>query len=426
MKLHRRQTKAFGPAIGAVALVLGLALVLTGGNGVAKAQDLPAKEIVVAQNPFKGFNPFAPLQRLFGGGNERRSKPQREEVQKPRATRPAGAPPKFEIAPKDPNAGLILVVGDRMARGVADGLKFTLAEKPQVRVEPLTDDRAGFAGENPPDWGSQVLAKIRGADVKAVVVMIGRQDLGKSFPGEPPEDFMTAEWIETYKAKVAALVRVVRQEKKPIVWAGLPPTGDELVNADFTQLNSIFQIASEDRRVRYVDIWDIFLAEDGSYSSYGPDVDGKNTRLRTNDRIDFTWAGYRKVAFFVERELSRVLGGYGGLAFEGVEDDPNFIVLTGRTTSSEAMLLGGEEDNEPLNPLSRTYRFFVEGEPVPPKHGRVDDPRLPVTESAAPAAGGETSAEAAAPGAPVPANAGENSQSRVSVTLRPAGETASN
>jgi hypothetical protein len=352
-------------------------LLSTAGNGTVKAQDLPANEIVVAQNPFKGFNPFAPLQRLFGGGNERRAKPPQQEVKKPRVTRPAGAPPKFDIVPKDPNAGLILVVGDRMARGVADGLKFTLAEKPQVRVEPITDDKAGFTGENPPDWASQVLAKIRGADVKAVVVMIGRQDLGKSFPGEPPKEFMTAEWLETYKAKVAALVRVVRQEKKPLVWAGLPPTGEELVNADFFQLNSIFQIAAEDRRVRYVDIWDIFLAEDGSYSSYGPDVDGKNTRLRTNDRIDFTWAGYRKVAFFVERELSRVLGGYGGLAFEGVEDDPNFIVLTGRTTSSEALLLGGEDDNEPLNPLSRTYRFFVEGEPLPPKHGRVDDPRQP-------------------------------------------------
>ena len=425
MTLQRRQTKAFRPAFGVVVLGLALTLVLTAGNGLAQAQDLPAKEIVVAQNPFKGFNPFAPLQRLFGGGgaNERRNKPQ-QQVQKPRATRPVGAPPKFDIVPKDPNAGLILVVGDRMARGVADGLKYTLSEKPQVRVEPITDDRAGFAGENPPDWGSQVLAKIRGADVKAVVVMIGRHDLGKPFPGEPPEEFMTAEWLETYKAKVAALVRVVRQEKKPIVWAGLPPTGDELVNADFTQLNSIFQIASEDRRVRYVDIWDIFLAEDGSYSSYGPDVDGKNTRLRTNDRIDFTWAGYRKVAFFVERELSRVLGGYGGLAFEGVEDDPNFIVLTGRTTSSEALLLGGEDDNEPLNPLSRTYRFFVEGEPLPPKQGRVDDPRLPVSESAAPVAGNETPA-AALPD-PVPGNAGDNSQSRVSVTLHPAGETTSN
>lgn len=341
----------------------------------AWAQTIPDQEIVVAQNgPFRGFNPFAPLQRLFGG--ERRTKKQPKTQQRPKVSRPAGAPPKFESVPKDPNAGLIVVVGDRMARGVADGLKFMLADKPHIRVEPVTQDKAGFTGETAPDWATDVLSKIRGGDVKAVVVMIGQRDLSKTFPGEPPVEFMTEEWLETYRSKVDALVRVVRQEKKPLVWAGLPPTNNKLINADFTQLNSIFEAAAADRRVRYVDIWDIFLAQDGSYSSFGPNVDGKNARLRTNDRIGFTWDGYRKVAFFVERELLRLLGSYGGLAFEGVEDDPNFIVLTGRTTSPEALLMGGEDERS-MDPKSRAYRFFVQGEPLQPMRGRVDNPQMP-------------------------------------------------
>ena len=361
-------------------LIVAIALVVVGpGITEALAQDTSGDRIVVAQNnPFRAFNPLAPLQRLFDRGDRRQRRIQKQQPttqkQRPRATRPAGAAPKFEVQAKDPDAGLILVVGDRMARGVADGLEFTLAEKPQIRVEAITEDLGGFAGDEAPDWATRVLAKIRGEDVKAVVVMIGRRDMGKGFPGEPPIEFMTAEWLEAYRNKVDALIRVIRQEKKPIVWAGLPPTYDELVNGDFTQLNSIFQSASEDRRVRYVDIWDIFLAEDGSYSSYGPDVNGKNTRLRTKNKIGFTWAGYRKVAFFVERELSRLLGGYGGLAFEGVEDDPNFIVLTGRTTSPEALLLGGEDDKE-IDRDSAAYRFFVTGETLPPMLGRVDDPR---------------------------------------------------
>ncbi|MDN3720828.1 hypothetical protein QW131_20395 [Roseibium salinum] len=73
--------------------------------------------------------------------------------------------------------------------------------------------------------------------------------------------------------------------------------------------------------------------------------------------------------------MTRILGGYGGLAFEGVEDDPNFVVLTGRTTSPEALLLGGEEDAR-LDQDSATYDFFVKGEPLPPMPGRVDDPRI--------------------------------------------------
>lgn len=355
-------------AVAVVSASLVLAHVCVDG---AVAQDgLAQKEIVVAQG---GFNPFAPLQRLFGGGKKKTKK---KPVQRKRkTTRSLNSAPKIQELPKDPDAGLILVVGDRMARGVADGLKFTLAEKPQIRVERITEDKSGFAGENAPDWAARVLSKIRGEDVKAVVVMIGRQDLEKKFPGDPPLEFMTTEWIATYRRQVAGFIRAVRQEKKPIVWAGLPPTNAESINGDFTQLNSIFQSASEDRRVRYVDIWDIFLAEDGAYTSYGPDVDGKNTRLRAKNRIDFTWAGHRKVAFFVERELSRLLGGYGGLAFEGVEDDPNFIVLTGRTTSPETLLMGGEDEKD-VDEAGAAYRFFVKGEPVPPVSGRVDDPRV--------------------------------------------------
>lgn len=411
-------------AVRLAALVLILAVAAEPAE--VSAQPVPSEEIVVAQNgPFRGFNPFAPLQRLFGGGQQR-SKKRPQTQQRPRATRPAGAPPKFETVQKDPDAGLIVVVGDRMARGVADGLKFMLADKPQIRVEPITQNKAGFTGETPPDWATQVLSKIRGNDVRAVVVMIGQRDLSETFPGEPPVEFMTDEWLNTYRDKVAALVRVVRQEKKPLVWAGLPPTNNELINADFTQLNSIFQAAAEDRRVRYVDIWDIFLAEDGSYSSFGPDVDGKNARLRTNDRIGFTWAGYRKVAFFVERELLRLLGGYGGLAFEGVEDDPNFIVLTGRTTSPEALLLGGEEDRA-MDPRSRAYRFFVNGEPLQPMRGRVDNPRMPAGEevTAQPVA-----ASPSADTAPLNALRGPLSEvsgpagpsSRISVTLQPPGQ----
>jgi len=347
----------------------------------ASAQQAANGEIVVAQSGvLRGFNPFSPLQRLFGGKQRQRTQqpPPRQTQKRRTPARASGTPPKFQEVAKDPNAGIILVVGDRMARGVADGLEFIFAEKPQIRVEKITEDKAGFAGNNPPDFATQVLAKIRGDDVKAVVVMIGRRDLGRDFPGEVPVEFMTQEWTDAYRDKVEALVRVVRQEKKPIVWVGLPPTNAESVNADFTQLNTIFQSTSEDRRVRYVDIWDIFLAEDGSYSSFGPSVDGKNTRLRTNDRIGFTWPGYQKVAFFVDRELLRLLGGYGGLAFEGIEDDPNFIVLTGRTTSPEALLLGGEEDDGEIDPDSTAYRFFVKGDPLPPMPGRVDDPRIAV------------------------------------------------
>lgn len=325
----------------------------------------------------RSFNPFRPLLRLFGGGRER---PVRKKADKPvkRVSRPAETPPAFAEEPKDPDAGVILVVGDRMARGVGGGLKYLLHDKPMVRVELLTDDKKGLAGNAAPDWDTQLLAKIRGEDVKAVVVMLGQHDLGQQFPGDPPVEFLTDAWLDAYRKKAGDLVRTVRQERKPLVWVGLPPTNAEMTNTDFGQLNAIFQGELSDSRTWYVDIWDIFLNEEGTFSSYGPDVDGKNARLRAGDKIGFTWAGYQKVAFFVERELSRILGGYGGYAFEGVDDDPDFIVLTGRVTTPEDELLGGKDTSSDLKDDSVAYRFFVKGESLPEMPGRVDDTKRAV------------------------------------------------
>jgi len=340
---------------------------------LAQAQ-VPDAPIHLAQSDNRGFNPFRTIRRLFN--NERRVDRSRSSGSQSgaRTNRPAvtGRVPAVVIEPKDPNAGVILVVGDRMARGVAAGLTNMLAKQPMIRVETVTEDTSGLAGEAPPDWTAQVLSKIRGEDVKAVVMMIGRRDLEKIIPGDPPLEFMTEAWLAAYQDKVEDLVRTVRRERKPIVWVGLPPTNTQIMNTDFTALNSIFRAVNSERRARYIDLWDIFLSDAGRYTSFGPDVEGTRRRLRTQNRIDFTGAGYQKVAFFVERELLRLLGGFGGLAFEGVEDDPNFIVLTGRTTSPEAELLGGDARVPDPDTSSETYRFLVLGEPLAPVPGRVD------------------------------------------------------
>ncbi|WP_417667725.1 GDSL-type esterase/lipase family protein [Roseibium sp.] len=318
-----------------------------------------------------GFNPFKPLLKMLGVEPRKRRAPRNNNATET-ARVSSGTAPRFVETPKDPDAGVILVIGDRMARGLADGLAFTLADKPMVRVEKLTEDNSGIAGAEAPDWAARALARIRGDNVKAVVVMMGWKDLGRVLPGEPPLEFATSDWWAAYQKQAERLVKTVRDERKPLVWVGLAPTSVETTNIDFGRMNEIFAGAAEAERGHFVDIWDIFFSDAGEYSSFGPDVEGKRVRLRASDKVGFTWAGYRKVAFFTERQLSRILGGYGGLAFEGVEDDPNFIVLTGRTTSPETELLGGGEELEKSEAPNDAWRFLVEGTTLRSQPGRVD------------------------------------------------------
>ncbi|ADZ69276.1 GDSL-type esterase/lipase family protein [Polymorphum gilvum] len=359
---------------------LAICLSLTAALEPAFAQNSGRPVMPPPEERGSGFNPFRPLMRLFGVTGPQRPVQEQKPVARQAPAQPAvpaGTPPAFAELPKDPDAGVILVVGDRMAQGVKDGLAFTLAQKPVVRIDGLIETGRGLAGATAPAWNERVLARLRGDNVKAVVVMLGWHDLIELPGAAEPLPFGSEAWIAAYGARVKSLVQVVRQERKPVVWVGLPPAEAARTDAEFTLLNRIFQQEVEAARGVYVDISKVFLDDDEKYAAFGPDVDGQRRRLRTQDGIAFTWAGYRKVAFFVERELSRLLGGYGGLAFEGVEDDPNFIVLTGRTASPEDELVGEAGAPPAPEPDSLRHRFFVRGESLEPVAGRVDDTRLP-------------------------------------------------
>lgn len=341
----------------------------------------------------RSFNPFRPLLRLFGVGEKKAEPPRatRKTTTSPRrVVRPVGAPPPFKEMDKNPNAAVVLVVGDGFAKGVANALAFTLAEKPMVKVDRLVDGKKGLFLPDVPTLGDQIRSRIRGENVRAVVVMLGSQDADAIKPLEDGNGPGEAEREQTaYRSEVRDVIRAVRSERKPLIWVGLPPVKDDLVSSIYSSLNDIYSSEVTAARGRFVDLWEVFQDDNGNYAAYGPDVDGNRRRLRAQNGHDFTWDGNRKASFFVERELSRILGGFGGMAFEGVSDDPNFIVLTGRTSSPESILAGDRSVDdiygapEP-NKDSLRYRFFVKGEPLAPVAGRVDDVRSGMDHELAP------------------------------------------
>ena len=54
---------------------------------------------------------------------------------------------------------------------------------------------------------------------------------------------------------------------------------------------------------KYIDAYQGFTDENGGYSAYGPDLEGAIRLLRLRDGVNFTDAGNRKLAHFVEKEL---------------------------------------------------------------------------------------------------------------------------
>lgn len=271
----------------------------------------------------------------------------------------------------------MLVVGDALAGQLAEGLEATYADVPSVRVDKLVIDEASLAQPGPTPLDDRLRAVLQGRKVAVVVMLVGSRDVRAIEQGTSEAAFRSEAWNALYARRIDQVLASARALRTPLVWVGVPPPSGR-PNAPISDTwNTLAKARVDANNAIYVDVWDVFLDENGGYTSYGPDVEGKRRRLRDSAGVGFTWHGKRKLAFFAERAIARILGSSGANAFEGVEDDPNFIVLTGRLGSPETELAGGEAArNEPVAETPQ-YQLIVQGEPLPFAQGRVDDFRSP-------------------------------------------------
>ncbi len=334
---------------------------------------------------------------LFGGGNKRieQVRPSRQKSRRSSPSRgqsrnsgvAAVKAPKITEKEKSKDAKILLVVGDDLAKGLADGLRAVYAETPSIKVKKLVYPQAGLVADKDPDWPEDVAEALKDEDVGLVVVALGARDNqnikvieqgvqdGQTVSYAAELQFQGEEWKKEYRFRTASLVAAVRNEQLPLIWVGLAPAEDYLTSANFSFLNDLFTEQVEPAGGIFVDIWTAFQNENGEYTANGPDITGKPARLRASDGVYFTWAGYRKVAYFVEREIARIFGSATAFIFEGVKDDPNFIVLTGRLTSPETKLIGPDDKGGKAAAGSALHKLTVSGEPLPDVSGRSDDTR---------------------------------------------------
>jgi len=105
-----------------------------------------------------------------------------------------------------------------------------------------------------------------------------------------------------------ALIFALPSATAAVGTAAYEETGDTVrYSADLLALNDAYRARSQSAGTAFVDVWEAFASEDGSYSATGPDVDGELVRLRTSDGVHFTKAGARKLAFFADRELQKIV-----------------------------------------------------------------------------------------------------------------------
>ncbi|WP_181408076.1 SGNH/GDSL hydrolase family protein [Pararhizobium mangrovi] len=313
-----------------------------------------------------------------------------------RASKPAPPPePKVE---KVDNALTILVVGDFMASGLADGLSEAFEKSPGVEIVDRSKGSSGLVRDDYYDWPGQIGSILDETKPSIVVVEIGandRQDLridGKSAP------VRSDAWTAAYTDRATALANAVTKRDIPLLWAGVPAFKSPAMSADMLAFDSIFRSVASKTGGTFVDTWDGFTDEDGNFVYTGPDINGQQVRLRGSDGINLTRAGKRKLAFYVEKPARRLLGDSASedVAKLSGDDLPDLgslrvskpqevkqtepISLTNPDLDGASSLLGAKplpvDDNSPRAMLVR------DGKTGTPPMGRADDFRWPLGERA--------------------------------------------
>jgi hypothetical protein len=139
------------------------------------------------------------------------------------------------------------------------------------------------------------------------VVMLGIYDRQSIRLARDRATLGSPEWREEYGRRVDRFIKTMKRRGVALYWVGQPVMRRYEVNDPAQMMNDIVREKTYLNGVKYVDIVAHFADEQGNYAPYGPDIAGANRLLREADGINFTWAGNRKLAHFVEQEIKRDL-----------------------------------------------------------------------------------------------------------------------
>ena len=225
-------------------------------------------------------------------------------------------------------------------------------------------------------------------------------------------EFREDRWVELYTKKIEEMIAVAKSKGVPVLWVGLPAVRGAKATSDMLFLDSLYRDASGKAGITYVDVWDGFVDEAGRFLQQGPDFEGQIRRLRSYDGVYFTKPGARKLAHYVEREITRLLAARSApIALPSEPATPDADAQPGQpaprplagpilplvaSSVGTDQLLGGP-GSRPAAVDALAARTLVKGEPLAPPAGRADDFVWPRREVGREQAKGETPVASVSP-----------------------------
>ncbi|HWB52466.1 MAG TPA: DUF459 domain-containing protein [Stellaceae bacterium] len=204
-------------------------------------------------------------------------------------------------AEDDPTVKRVVVFGDSQAQGVAGGLQRVLIDDPRYKVVNRSHPGAALVHADS-EWMTPIQNFVEKDKAQIAVVMFGANDR-LDLRGEDGKyiHFRTEEWREAYTKRVDRILTALSAAHLKIVWCGNPIARSAQYSADMSYINDIYAGEVSHFGGEFLPLWTVIADNQGQFTAYGPDRSGVTERLRNDDGIHFTAAGYELIA---ERVIS--------------------------------------------------------------------------------------------------------------------------
>lgn len=201
----------------------------------------------------------------------------------------------------------VLVIGDGYADGLSYGLKTAFSGNKKIEISRDVSYGANLITEGRKDWVKKLDKLLQLSNYDIAVLMIGFGDRRSVKIDGERYDLDTAEWRNNYRKRISQVLRTFSKYKVALYWVGMPIVNGANTSGAMKIINESVKGQTTSAQVNYIDNWQHFANEDGQYTQYGPDVNGKIRLLRPKDGIYFTRAGNEKLAHFVAKFIQRDL-----------------------------------------------------------------------------------------------------------------------
>jgi hypothetical protein len=205
------------------------------------------------------------------------------------------------FADDDATIRRVVVFGDSQAQGVAGGLQRVLLDDPRYKVVNRTHPGAALVHSDT-EWMTPIQTFVDKDKAGVAVVMFGANDrLDLRDEDGKYVHFRSDDWRAAYARRVDRVLTALTGAGLKVIWCGNPIARSPTYSADMSYINDIYVDEVAHFRSEFLPLWTVIADNQGQFTAYGPDRSGVTERLRNDDGIHFTAAGYELIA---ERVIS--------------------------------------------------------------------------------------------------------------------------